>query len=102
MRNDVYGIALTENSKYIVTTKLGKTFEYDVFGEHLRYNRYANIIGNGLREYGDLIPTQFYGISNVHNIAYIKVTGVELFKMDIGKTVIKDELEIELYSSSTD
>lgn len=102
MRNDVYGIALTENSKYIVTTKLGKTFEYDVFGEHLRYNRYTNIIGNGLREYGDLMPTQFYGISNVHNIAYIKVTGVELFKMDIRKTVIKDELEIELYSSSTD
>ena len=96
MSNDVYGIALKENSKYIVMTNSGKVFEYDVFGEHLRYNRYANKIGKGIREYGDLARIQFYGV-NENDITYIKITNIELFKLDIKQTIIKDNLEIELY-----
>lgn len=98
MSNDIYGIALTENSKYIVMTNSGKVIEYDVFGEHLRYNRMVNMIGKGIRAYGDLAKVQFYGISSVSDISYIKITGIELFKLDISKTIIKDKLEIELYS----
>ena len=96
MSNDVYGIALTENSKYIVMTNNGKIFEYDVFGEHLKYNRYTNKIGTGIREYGDLAQIQFYGV-NKNNITYIKITNIEFFKLDIKQTIIKDNLEIELY-----
>lgn len=96
MSNDVYGIALKENSKYIVMTNSGKVFEYDVFGEHLRYNRYANKIGKGIREYGNLAQIQFYGV-NEDDITYVKITNIELFKLDIKQTIIKDNLEIELY-----
>lgn len=96
MSNDIYGVALTENSKYIVMTNSGRVFEYDVFGEHLRYYRYANKIGKGIREYGDLARIQFYGV-NENDITYIKITNIELFKLDIGQTIIKDNLEIELY-----
>lgn len=96
MTNDVYGVALKEKSKYIVMTNSGKIFEYDVFGEHLRYNRYANKIGKGIREYGDLARIQFYGV-NENDITYIKITNIELFKLDIKQTIIKDNLEIELY-----
>ncbi len=98
MANDTYGIALTENSKYIVMTNSGKVVEYNVFGEHLRYNRFGNMIGKGIREYGDLAKAQFYGISNTNDISYIKITNVELFKLDISRTIVKDKLEIELYS----
>ncbi len=98
MSNDTYGIALTENSKYIVITNSGKVFEYNVFGEHLRYSRISNMIGRGIREYGDLAKVQFYGISDTNDISYIKITNVELFKLDYNRTIIKDKLEIELYS----
>ena len=98
MTNNTYGIALTENSKYIVMTNSGKVIEYNVFGEHLRYSRISNMIGKGIREYGDLAKAQFYGISNTNDISYIKITNVELFKLDIRRTIIKDKLEIELYS----
>ena len=98
MANDTYGIALTENSKYIVMTSSGKVIEYNVFGEHLRYNRIGNMIGKGIRSYGNLAKAQFYGISNTNDISYIKITNVELFKLDINRTTVKDKLEIELYS----
>lgn len=98
MANSTYGIALTENSKYIVMTNSGKVIEYNVFGEHLRYNRISNMIGKGIRDYGDLAKAQFYGISNANDISYIKITNIELFKLDIGRTTVKEKLEIELYS----
>ena len=98
MANDIYGMALTENSKYIVMTNSGKVFEYNVFGEHLSYNRFGNMIGKGIRSYGDLAKAQFYGISSTKDISYIKITNIELFKLDISKTIIKNGLEIELFS----
>ena len=97
MSNDVYGIALTENSKYIVMTDSGKVMEYDVFGEHLGYNWIGNRIGTGIRSYRDLEPAQFYGVAAA-DISYIKLTGMELFKLDVPRTVVKDKLELELYS----
>lgn len=98
MANDTYGILFTENSKYIVMTNAGKVIEYNVFGEHLFYNRFKNIIGTGIKSYVDLAKAQFFGISNIHDISYIKITGVELFKLDMNRTTVKDNLEIELYS----
>ncbi|MCI8554208.1 MAG: hypothetical protein HFJ80_04605 [Clostridiales bacterium] len=97
MSNDVYGIALTQSSKYIIITYSGKVFEYDVFGDHLYYNRYSNIWGEGIRSYGDLAKAQFYGI-NIDDISYIKITNIELFKLNINRTIVKDKLEIELFS----
>ena len=97
MKNDVYGIALTENSQYIVMTASGKVMAYDVFGEHLRYNKWQNMIGTGFRSYGDLKKISFYGISDVNEVTYIKITGIQLFKLD-NRAVIKENLEIELFS----
>lgn len=98
MANDTYGIALTENSKYIVMTASGTVIEYNVFGEHLSYSKISNTIGRGYREYGDLQKAHFFGITQASDILYIKITGVELLKMNTTKVVIKDKLEIELYS----
>ena len=97
--NDVYGIQLTETSKYIVMTTNGKVFEYDVFGEHLKYYSISNKIGTGIRSYADLAKIQFYGIPDIEDISYIKLTDITLFKLDIGNTIIKDSLELELYST---
>ena len=97
MKNDVYGVAFTEKSKYIVMTTQGKVVEYDMFGEHLRYSRLSNMIGKGIRSYGDLHPIQFYGVFDPADVSYVKVTGVELFKIDYQRTTIKKGLEIELY-----
>lgn len=95
--NDVYGMALTKESKYIVMTSDGKIYEYNVFGAHLSYNRYNNMIGKGIRHYGNLYPAQFFGVVK-NEISYIKITNIELFKLDIQRTVIKENLELELYS----
>ena len=96
-KNDTYGMALTENSKYVVFTDDGKVYEYDVFGNNLNYNRYYNEIGKGIREFGNLAKANFYGVSK-NEINYIKITNIELFKLDINKTKIKDNLELELYA----
>ncbi|MBQ6841168.1 MAG: NERD domain-containing protein [Bacilli bacterium] len=96
LSNDIYGILLNESSKYIVITNTGNVYEYDVFGDHLSYNKYNNIIGKGIRNYGDLSKAQFYGV-NINNISYIKITNIELFKLDIKRTTIKENLELELY-----
>ena len=98
MSNDTYGVELTKDSKYIVMTNAGKVMEYNVFGKHLPYYRINNMIGSGIRPYGDLAKVQFYGISNINDITYIKITGINLFKLDARRTVIKNELELELYS----
>lgn len=96
MNNDLYGMALTQESKYIVMTIDGKVFEYDVFGEHLAYNRYSNMLGKGIRVTGNLKSAQFYGVTK-DNISYIKITNIELFKLDVMKTIVKDNLELEVY-----
>lgn len=98
MKNNLYGIVLTEESKYIVMTDSGKVFEYDVFGEHLSYSRLSNTIGQGFRSYGDLKTIPFYGIKNTNEISYIKITNVDLLHINPKRTVIKSNLEIELYS----
>lgn len=97
INNDQYGIALTKDSKYIVMTDNGKVLEYDVFGKHLSYYRYTNMIGKGIRDYGSLSQVKFSGISK-DEISYIKLTNIELFKLDSDRTIIKENLEIELYS----
>lgn len=94
--NKYYGISINEDSKYIVMDNNGKVYEYDVFGEHLNYNYSANLLGKGIRTSGTLASAQFFGIVK-DDITYIKLTNITLFKLDINKTVVKDNLELELY-----
>lgn len=94
--NKYYGISINEDSKYIVMDNNGKVYEYDVFGEHLNYNYSANLLGKGIRTSGTLASAQFFGIVK-DDITYIKLTNITLFKLDINKTVVKEELELELY-----
>ena len=94
--NKYYGISINEDSKYIVMDNSGKVYEYDVFGEHLNYNCSANLLGKGIRTSGTLASAQFFGIVK-DDITYIKLTNITLFKLDINKTVVKDNLELELY-----
>lgn len=54
------------------------------------------MIGKGIREYGDLAIVQFFGL-NKNDISYIKITNIELFKIGINKTIVKNNLELELY-----
>ena len=96
--NDTYGMALTKESKYIVMTSKRKVYEYNVFGAHLNYNRYYNMIGKGIRNYGILSQTEFHGVSK-NEIDYIKITNIELFKLNTSRTIIKENLELELYST---
>lgn len=94
--NEYYGISINEDSKYIVMNNSGKVYEYDVFGEYLNYNYSANLLGKGIRTSGTLASAQFFGIVK-DDITYIKLTNITLFKLDINKTVVKDNLELELY-----
>lgn len=99
VNTDKYGIALTKDSKYIVMTNAGQVLEYDVFGKHLAYYRYTNMIGKGIRDYGNLAQAKLYGVSK-DDISYIKLINIELFKLDSSRTIVKENLEIELYNKS--
>lgn len=98
MKNDKYCAVLTENTKYIVMTNSGQVFEYDMFGEHLHYYRVHNSIGKIGYTTGELKEILFYGISDINDISYVKITDVQLTKNDISNKVIKSKLEIVLYS----
>ena len=95
--NDTCGMLLTKESKYIVMTSSGKVYEYNVFGKHLNYNTYSNMIGKGIRNFVILSQTEFNGV-NKNEINYIKITNIELFKLNLSKTTIKENPELELYS----
>lgn len=97
--NDMYGMNLTKDSKYIVMSSNGKVYEYNVFGKSLNYNRYSNTIGKGIRSSGYLSRAEFQKIS-LNEIEYIKITGIELFKLNISRTIIREDLELELYYKS--
>lgn len=100
MNDDKYGLALTEDSKYIVTTNSGQVYTYDVFGEHLTYNRDSNVIGKGIRTYGDLAKIEFTKISEADNIKSIKITDIEIFELSDTTTPIKNDVGIILYSAN--
>jgi hypothetical protein len=91
-----YGIALKEDTKYIVMTTSGKVYEYNMFGSHLNYNRAYNIISKYNKPSGELKQIIFKDIT-VDEIAYIKITNIELFKSNPNYEKIKDDFEIELY-----
>ena len=94
--NNTYGMVLTENSTYIVMKNDGKILEYNVFGTHLTYNRSYNIVGKGIRNEGKLAEISFLDVIP-DDINYIKLTGIQLIKMNSINTVLKDNLELEIY-----
>lgn len=98
LNNDAYSIRIMEDAKYIVVTDSGLVYEYDIFGESLKYYAYDNTLGKYYRMSGKLAAKEFYGISDTSSITYIKLTDVQLLKTGINNTLIKDNLEIELYS----
>ena len=96
---DIYGIMFAEDSKYIVMTKTGKVFEYNVYGEDQQYNIYSSRFGKYIQRSLKLPQAQFYGISNKNEITYIKITKASVFEVEnASRTPIKENLEIELYS----
>ncbi|MBE6746398.1 MAG: NERD domain-containing protein [Ruminococcaceae bacterium] len=101
LNNDIYNITLQKDAKFIVMTKSGKIYEYDIFGESLKYNEFSNTLGKHYGMSKNFAKTQFYGISNPKDITYIKVINVRLSKLDTTVTVIKDNLELELYSKKS-
>ena len=77
-------------------TTSNKVYEYNVFGSHLSYNRYNNIISKKIRESATLKEIQFFGI-NKDEIEYIKITNIDLLNTDTTHSTIKSNLELELY-----
>lgn len=95
--DSTYGMVLTEESQYIVTTVSGDVFTYDVFGEHLRYNRNSNTLGIGIRTYGDLAEIKFKDVSKSEDVSKIVITQIQIIELDNSRTVKETGLEMELY-----
>lgn len=96
-----YGIWFLEDTNYVVKAKDGRVYEYKMFDNSFSYNAYANKLGPGSRESGDLKEKEFYNIT-AEEIAFIKVTNVGVWKSgaNYGRTLLED-MEIELYSANT-
>lgn len=98
--NTVYCVVLPKTAKYIVITTSGKVFEYDVFDKN-KFTLSRTTVGKGSGWYSSSFKfgeVQFYGITDIEEISCVKVTGVEIVKAKDINTVLKDKLEIELYS----
>ena len=95
--NDLFGMQLEKDAKYIVMTKDSKVYEYDIFGEHLYYNAYTNKIGKGASSIGKLKSVQFFNIKK-EDITYIKIKGIELYSIDVVWKSIAKDLELEVYT----
>lgn len=98
MLNDIYYVKIQEDAKYIVMTKSGTVYEYNLFGEHLSYHEWSNTLGKYYRMSADLQNYQFYGITDPKDISYIKLVNIELSKTEANRPIIKNNLELELYS----
>jgi hypothetical protein len=77
-------------------TRQGVTYEFDMFGDHLKYNYSGNMMGKGIRTIGTLATATFSGVSK-EDIKYIKANNITLFKLDMNRTVVEEQLELELY-----
>lgn len=99
-----YGILLNENTKYIIMMADGTVQEYDMFGERLHYSMAGNRLSGSADTYlakhsGTLEPLEIYGVGNVADIVYIKITNVSLWKWQVNyNNSLKDGLELKLYS----
>ncbi len=94
---DAYAFQICEDAKYIVMLTDGKIHEYDMFDENFKYYKSDNRLSTGYRPSGKLKEVYFYGINDISTIEYIKITGISIGKVDTINSVIKDELELELY-----
>lgn len=103
---DKYGIMLNKDTKYIIMTKDGKSYEYDMFGERLKYYKGNNMIASasdnhGYRREGTLKDLEIYGITNISDISYIKITNVSIWKCrEIRTDPILNGFELRLYDNS--
>lgn len=99
MQSEDYGFKFTEGSQYIITTTDGNIYEYNVFGEHLYFNSGAQIV-YGKGKICKLYGASCFGINNIEEIEYVKLTGISLFKRDIYGKNIAENLEIELFDKT--
>ncbi len=84
---DTYMFNITSGAKIIVHTHSGKIFEYDYAGgKFISYGSYK------------LDTKQLYGVSNINDVRYIKITGISIYSRSPYKNLV-NELEIELYSN---
>lgn len=100
---DDYAVKFKQDAKYIVMTTSGKVYEYNVFDE--KYSHYAETLHSHGHHEMIFERADFYGITRISDIKYIKVTGIVLARSedmnlygDIFK-LLSSNLELELYSN---
>lgn len=99
LKTKEYVIKLSQNAKYIVMTKDRKIYEYNMFNASNRY--FLN--NSELTPYRTSLPLEdihFFGINDIASVEYIKITGLSVCKTDISNTIIKKNLELELYKAN--
>ena len=99
---DNFGIIIQEDAKYVIKTNSGKIYEHAVFGENLPYSEISNTLGNGYGISGNLARVIFKEIESTKDIDYIKLSGIQLIEINKNKTIIEDDLVLELYYQQND
>lgn len=101
-----YGFMLNKNTKYIIMTKDGTSYEYDMFGERIN-PAYAPQRFSGTKHsayYGssaELMVLEIHNIAETSDIAYIKLTNISIWKANTNyNNALVDGLEIELYKTN--
>ena len=97
INSDVIRLIFTEDTKYVVIQTDGSVKEYDMFEEGSPMN-VTSTISQSLHWYGPVDFGKFRMFDlDVDSVSYIKLKNVSL--SDSSFKVIKDDLEIELYSA---
>lgn len=102
---DEYGIILNKDTRYIIMMSDGTVYEYDMFGERLKYSELGNRLSGNADQYGThsgtLAVLEVYGVNTPEDIEYIKITNVSVWKLYVNNNrSLLDGLELELYSKS--
>ncbi len=96
LTNNSYKMKIGEKSKYVVFTKSGEIYEYNMFGD-LYYSEDANTLSHD-KKTGRLRQKAFEGIKEISDVTYIKITDISLYNAT-SNALIENGLELELYSN---
>ena len=103
---EYYGIMFNKDSKYIIQKTDGTVLEFDMYGERLQFSYGLNMVAGTAAKgwYANTMTLkvlEIYGIGDLSEIEYIKITKVSIWKFhENSNRALINDLALRVYSKS--